>query len=119
MVRRSALGLWLRSGGAAEDGLLEPLDSSAQVVTSTAGKRADVPLQLVAITYRLLVRCRAGAVSGQKCGSQQAHSLSHAGRHQATTADEFHLLVKADNTFEKSRRDGGIRTRGRLLPNPH
>ncbi len=39
VVRRAALGLGPRSGGAAEDGLLEPLDSSAQVVTSTAGQR--------------------------------------------------------------------------------
>ena len=49
-------------------------------------------------------------------GAKRQQSVGH-GLHQAAPADESRLLPKADNTFEKSRRDGGIRTRDLLLPN--
>jgi hypothetical protein len=57
---------------------------------------------------------------GSQSGSQRAQSLSNPGRHQATLSNKRCLpgqLYRTDNTFEKSRRDGGIRTRGLLLPN--
>ena len=57
------------------------------------------------------------AVSLHYMGAKRAQTSSDADRHQATTGDRSRLLSKTDNTFEKLRRDGGIRTRGLLLPN--
>jgi hypothetical protein len=62
-----------------------------------------------------------GAAPLYNRGSQRAAAVHS---HPATPADirrqlptSRRLLAKTDNTFEKPRRDGGIRTRGLLLPN--
>ncbi len=53
-----------------------------------------------------------------------SHGAAYVHCHPATSTDirrqlatSGRLLAKTDNTFEKLRRDGGIRTRALLLPN--
>ena len=57
------------------------------------------------------------STTGEPCGSQRAQPSSHAADIRRQLPTSGRLLAKTDNTFEKPRRDGGIRTRGLLLPN--
>jgi hypothetical protein len=81
-----------------------------------AGSRHTLRRSLGERTMQRPARDRQIAI-GCAGGSQHAPSVSHAKPHGTPPSDGSRLLRKLTAHSKNSRRDGGIRTRGLLLPN--